>query len=73
MMDRKFKPGFRLDLHIKDLSNVLETSHTLGVPLPLSAAVMEMMQALKADGLGNDDHSSLVKYYEKLANITVGH
>jgi len=73
IMDRMFKPGFRLDLHIKDLNNVLETSHNLGVPLPLTAAVMEMMQALKADGLGNDDHSSLVKFYEKLANITIGH
>jgi 2-hydroxy-3-oxopropionate reductase len=73
IMDRKFEPGFRIDLHIKDLSNVLETSHNLGIPLPLSAAVMEMMQALKADGLGQEDHCSLVKYYEKLANITVSH
>lgn len=73
MMNRKFAPGFRIDLHIKDLNNVLDTSHNLGIPLPLSAAVMEMMQALKADGLGNEDHSSLVKYYEKMANITVGH
>ena len=73
MMNRKFAPGFRIDLHIKDLNNVPDTSHNLGIPLPLSAAVMEMMQALKADGLGNEDHSSLVKYYEKMANITVGH
>jgi 2-hydroxy-3-oxopropionate reductase len=73
MMNRKFAPGFRIDLHIKDLNNVLDTSHNLGIPLPLSAAVMEMMQALKADGLGNEDHSSLVKFYEKMANITVGH
>ena len=72
MMNRKFAPGFRIDLHIKDLNNVLETSHNLGLPLPLSAAVMEMMQALKADGLGNEDHSSLVKYYEKLANLILG-
>lgn len=73
VMNRKFAPGFRIDLHIKDLTNVLETSHDLGIPLPLSAAVMEMMQALKADGLGNDDHCSLIKYYEKIANITVEH
>jgi len=73
VMDRKFAPGFRIDLHIKDMSNVLETSHSLGVPLPLSAAVMQMMQALKADGLGNEDHSSLIKYYEKMANVIVGH
>jgi len=71
VMDRKFDPGFRINLHIKDLGNVLETSHEVGVPLPLTSAVMEMMQALKVDGMGNNDHSSLVRYYEKLAHIEV--
>lgn len=71
MMDRNFKPGFRINLHIKDLTNVLETSHEVGVPLPLTAAVMEMMQALKVDGLDGEDHSSLVKYYEKQAKTEV--
>lgn len=72
-MDRKFAPGFRVNLHIKGLNNVLENSHSLGIHLPLSATVMEMMQALKADVLGKDDHSSLVKYYEKIANVIVGY
>ncbi|HEY3424039.1 MAG TPA: 2-hydroxy-3-oxopropionate reductase [Negativicutes bacterium] len=71
VMDRNFDPGFRINLHIKDLNNVLETSHEIGVPLPLTAAVMEMLQALKVDGLGDDDHCSLVKYYEKMANVEV--
>lgn len=71
VMERKFEPGFRINLHIKDLNNVLETSHEVGVPLPLTAAVMEMMQALKIDGKGNDDHGSLVRYYEKLAHVEV--
>ncbi|NLP43074.1 MAG: 2-hydroxy-3-oxopropionate reductase [Peptococcaceae bacterium] len=71
VMDRKFDPGFRIDLHIKDLNNVLETGHGVGVPLPLSASVMEMMQALKVDGHGEKDHGSLVLFYEKLANIIV--
>lgn len=71
MMDRNFKPGFRINLHIKDLNNVLETSHGVGVPLPLTAAVMEMMQSLKIDGFEMEDHSSLVKYYEKLAKTEV--
>ena len=52
VMDRNFKPGFRIDLHIKDLANALDTSHGVGAQLPLTAAVMEMMQALRADGLG---------------------
>ncbi len=71
MMDRKFNPGFRIDLHIKDLNNVLETSHSIGVPLQLTASVMEIMQALKVDGLGDADHGSLVRFYEKLAGIEV--
>ena len=71
VMDRKFDPGFRINLHIKDLSNVLETSHEIGVPLPLTASVMEMMQAIKVDGMGELDHGGLVQYYEKLAHVEV--
>jgi len=71
VMDRKFDPGFRINLHIKDLANVLDTSHELGVPLPLTAAVMEIMQALKTDGLGDADHCGLVKYYEKMSHVEV--
>ncbi|KOC89123.1 2-hydroxy-3-oxopropionate reductase [Winslowiella iniecta] len=71
VMDRNFKPGFRIDLHIKDLANALDTSHGVGAQLPLTAAVMEMMQALKAEGLGTADHSALACYYEKLAKVEV--
>ena len=39
-----FKPGFKIDLHIKDLNNALETGHSVGAPLPLTAVVMEMLQ-----------------------------
>jgi len=71
IFDRNFNPGFRINLHIKDLKNVLETSHEVGAPLPLTASVMEIMQALKVDGHDKEDHCSIVKYYEKLANIEV--
>ena len=71
MMDRNFDPGFRIDLHIKDLANVLETSRSVGAPLPLTAQAMEIMQAIKQDGAGVEDHASIVKFYEKLANIEV--
>lgn len=71
VMDRKFAPGFRINLHIKDLMNVLDTAHEVGVPLPLTASVMEMMQALKVDGMGDCDHGSLIRHYEKLAQIEV--
>lgn len=71
VMDRKFNPGFRINLHIKDLQNVLDTSHEVGAPLPLIAMVMEMMQSLKNDGLGDADHGALIQFYEKMAKIEV--
>lgn len=71
VMDRKFNPGFRINLHIKDLANVLDTSHELGVPLPLTAAVMEMLLTLKVKGLGDMDHGTLVRYYEEMAGVEV--
>jgi len=71
MLDRNIKPGFKIDLHIKDMGNIMDTGHGVGVPLPLSATVMEMMQALKVDDMGGADHSALVRYYEKIANMEV--
>lgn len=71
VMDRKFDPGFRIKLHAKDLANVMQTAHELHVPLPLTASVMEIMQAMLADGCGEDDHGSIVRYFEKLAKVTV--
>ena len=72
MLAHDFKPGFRIDLHIKDLTNALETSHDVGVPLPLTAAVLEMMTALRAAGHDKDDHSGLVQHYEAIANTRIG-
>jgi len=66
-----FKPGFRIELHIKDLANALETAHEIGVSVPLSAAVMEVMQALKVDSKGTDDHGGIIQFYEKLAKVQV--
>jgi 2-hydroxy-3-oxopropionate reductase len=71
VMDRNFKPGFRIDLHIKDLANALDTSHGVGAQLPLTSLVMEMMQALKADGHEQSDHSAIARYYETLAKVEV--
>ncbi|MCH8217930.1 MAG: 2-hydroxy-3-oxopropionate reductase [Planctomycetes bacterium] len=66
-----FKPGFRIELHIKDLANALDTAHEIGVPLPLTSSVMEIMQALKVDGKAGDDHGGLIQFYEKLAQVEV--
>jgi 2-hydroxy-3-oxopropionate reductase len=66
-----FKPGFRIELHIKDLMNALDTAHELGVPVPLSSQIMEVMQALKVDGKAKDDHGGIIQFYEKLAKVQV--
>ena len=60
-------PGFKIDLHIKDLANAIETGHDVGVSLPLTSQVMEILQALKVDGKGQNDHSAIVLFYEKLS------
>jgi len=66
-----FKPGFRIELHIKDLANALDTAHSIGVPLPLASGVMEIMQALKVDGKAGDDHGGIIQFYERLAKVEV--
>jgi 2-hydroxy-3-oxopropionate reductase len=71
MLDGNFKPGFRIELHIKDLQNALDTAHALNVPVPLTANIMETMQALKTDGMAVNDHSAIVRFYEKLAKVEV--
>jgi 2-hydroxy-3-oxopropionate reductase len=72
MMDSNFKPGFKIDLHIKDLANALDTGHGVGSPLPLTSLVREMMETLHADGLGQNDHSGLAQYYEKVSGARIG-
>jgi 2-hydroxy-3-oxopropionate reductase len=69
MMNRNFKPGFRIDLHIKDLNNVMDAAQSVDAPTPLSAQVLEMMKVLHGLGDGGLDHSALACYYERLANL----
>ncbi len=66
-----FKPGFRIELHIKDIANALDTAHELGVPVPLSSVVMEILQALKTDGKAANDHGGIIQFYEQLARVQV--
>ena len=72
MMDSNFKPGFKIDLHIKDLANAMDTAHSVGSPLPLTASVREMMETLHADGFGGDDHSALARFYAKVSGTKIG-
>jgi len=70
-LEGNFKPGFRIELHIKDLMNALDTAHAIGAPLLLSSQVMEIMQALKVDGKAGNDHGGIIQFYEKLSQVEV--
>lgn len=71
VLEGNFRPGFRMELHIKDLLNALETAHGVGTPLPLTANVLEFFQALKVAGHGSEDHGGLIQFYEQLAQVKV--
>ncbi|MBR2698338.1 MAG: 2-hydroxy-3-oxopropionate reductase [Clostridia bacterium] len=73
MMDQNFQPGFRIDLHIKDLNNVVDAARTVDAPIPLTQTVLEMMKVLHHDGDGACDHSALLKYYQKLTGEVLHH
>jgi len=67
MMERNFKPGFKIHLHGKDLKNALEAAHELQVSLPLSGIMQQIFSALLEQGHGQSDHSAVITFYEKLA------
>lgn len=73
MMDQNFKPGFRINLHIKDLNNVVDTASSVNSPIPLTQTVLEMMKVLRHDGDDVCDHSALLKYYQKLTSEILHH
>ncbi|HBM6862181.1 TPA: 2-hydroxy-3-oxopropionate reductase [Enterococcus faecium] len=64
-------PGFRIELHIKDLQNVLDTSHAINVATPFSSLAMDIMQSLKAHGHEKEDHCSMARFYEQINNLTL--
>lgn len=67
----EFKPGFRVDLHYKDLGLIMEAGRALGVPLPTTALVEELFTALRARGRGGLDHSGVITLLEDLAGVEV--
>ena len=71
MIKRTFNPGFRIGLHQKDLSLALAGARALGVALPQTAGAAQLMQVCAANGMGNLDHSALVKSLELMANHPV--
>jgi 2-hydroxy-3-oxopropionate reductase len=71
MIKRSFKPGFTIDLHLKDLGIALEGAKQLNVPLPNTASVAQLMNAARAAGLGQNDNAALVQVLERLAQHEV--
>ena len=71
MLDRCFDPGFRIELHIKDLNNAVNASQAVDMELPLTQAVLGMMNHLKDEGLEKCDHSAILRYYEEKEQVEV--
>ena len=71
MIAGDFKPGFRIRLHQKDLHNALLTGKELGVPLPVTSLIQQMLGALINDGKGDDDHSAIANFIEDMAKTTI--
>lgn len=71
ILSRNFDPGFRIELHMKDLQNTLDTAHEINVSVPFTSQMMEIMQSLKIHGMEKEDHSAITKYYESINGLTI--
>ena len=71
-LEHDFTPGFKIDLHHKDLTIALDAGGENGVPLPLTATVQQMFRVLRANGQGSDDHSALLTLIESWAHHRIG-
>jgi 2-hydroxy-3-oxopropionate reductase len=71
LIARNFKPGFKIQLHQKDLRNALQTAESNHVFLPFTALVQQMMSSLIADGKGDLDHSAIATVIEELSHVVV--
>ncbi|MCR5089171.1 MAG: 2-hydroxy-3-oxopropionate reductase [Oscillospiraceae bacterium] len=72
MLTGNDKPGFKIDLHIKDLNNALDCAHSVGALLPMTASVQEILQWMHNHEGGHKDHSAIAQYYEYLSGIQIG-
>jgi 2-hydroxy-3-oxopropionate reductase len=72
MIKRNFEPGFRVELHLKDLGLALGGARELGLSLPVTAICQQLLNACAASGGSKSDHSSMVRVLEAMANHTIG-
>jgi 2-hydroxy-3-oxopropionate reductase len=71
VLDRNFKPGFKIKLHQKDLKNALEAARNLGLDLPVTKMVQDMITSLVQDGKGEEDHGGIVQAMEKKNSVVI--
>ncbi|SFG77296.1 2-hydroxy-3-oxopropionate reductase [Oribacterium sp. WCC10] len=71
MLSGNYNPGFRIKLHIKDLTNALNAAHAINMPVPMTAHMMEVMQELMNHDEADCDHDDIVRYYERMTGVSV--
>jgi 2-hydroxy-3-oxopropionate reductase len=71
MIAGNFEPGFRIALHNKDLNNAIQTGKELGVGLPVTSLVQQMIVSLMNEGKGSSDHSAIANFIEDMAGVKI--
>lgn len=73
IINHNFKPNFHINLHIKNLTNTLNTSHNINTQLPLTTTIIKIIQTLQTNNLKTTNHNTLTYYYKKLTKIKITH
>ncbi len=71
VLEGNFAPGFRIELHIKDLNNAVDTAKEIDTPIPITKQTLHIMEILDQQGKGSDDHGGMVQFYEELSGVQV--
>ncbi|MFW6195097.1 MAG: 2-hydroxy-3-oxopropionate reductase [Chloroflexota bacterium] len=71
MFGRNFQPGFRIELHLKDINNTMDTAQELNLPLEMTAHLQQVLKTLVNDGKGTLDHAGILQYIEQQAHVEV--
>ena len=71
MIAGDWKPGFRLELHLKDLDNALSAAKAADTPVPVTTVVRQFVKTLVESGRGGEDHAAIARYGEDLTGTTI--
>lgn len=71
ILDGNFNPGFKINLHLKDLNNVKDTLDDVELDLPLTQSITDVLESLVEQGDGENDHGAIIKHYEREAKVEV--